>query len=133
MSQKRKRESSREIPADLLIPERELPLSYVDRLVQNPQDQHVNSSTASFLLRVVDSLTDHILQMVCTEVNNNQSMLFNRQDAERAASKNGAPQRATGRNGAPQRAADRNGASQRHSRDSAFTLSDRMPGSRRKG
>ncbi|KAF6390153.1 hypothetical protein mRhiFer1_006624 [Rhinolophus ferrumequinum] len=133
MSQKRNSESSCEIPADLLIPEGELALSFVDRLVQNPQNQHVNSSTASFLLRMVDSLTDHILQMVCTEVNNNRSMLLNCEDAERAAGSNGAPQRATGSDRALQRAAGRNGAPQRHSRDSAFNLLDRMPGSRRKG
>ncbi|KAM5197143.1 huntingtin-interacting protein M [Hipposideros larvatus] len=112
MSQKQNKEHSDENPDHLLIPESDLPLSFIDRLLPNPEGQPRNSSAANALLTMVDSLTDYILQMVSAEANNRNRQL-NPQDAQRAAGRNGVPQR--------------------YFPGSAFSLFDKMLGSRRKG
>uniref|UniRef100_A0A452US84 Huntingtin-interacting protein M n=1 Tax=Ursus maritimus TaxID=29073 RepID=A0A452US84_URSMA len=97
------------------VPRTELqfPVSYVDRLLQENQYNHrLSSSTTDFLLTMFDHLTDYILDLVGTEANNS-NMPTAPQDVERAMDSSGEPYH--------------------RSKDTAFTLFDEMPGSRRNG
>ncbi|XP_032282383.1 huntingtin-interacting protein M [Halichoerus grypus] len=113
MSAKKSCESSNQTQAHLITTELQFPVSYVDRLLQEDQYTHYpTSSTADFLLAMLDHLTDYILDVVSTEANNSNMQT--------------APQEV-------QRAADSNGEPYRRLNDTAFTLFDAMPGSRRNG
>ncbi|XP_039738838.1 huntingtin-interacting protein M [Pteropus medius] len=112
MSQKRSHESSNEAPAHILTTELEYPLSYLDRLLQNGEhNRSVSSSTVDFLMMMLDYLTDYIIEMVAIEACNGGLQIYP-QEAERAAN---------------------NGERHNRMKDTAFTLFDQIPGSRRKG
>ncbi|XP_070461519.1 huntingtin-interacting protein M [Equus przewalskii] len=109
MSEKQNHDSSYQTQAHL--PTAELPVSYLDRLLQKDQyAQHQRSSTEVFLFAMVDYLTDYILEKVSAEVSNGGIIP---QDVEGAVDNNGAPRRQL--------------------RNSAFTLFGEMPGARRSG
>ncbi|XP_006744929.1 huntingtin-interacting protein M [Leptonychotes weddellii] len=113
MSAKKSYESSNQTQAHLITTELQFPLSYVDRLVQEDQYTHcLSSSTTDFLLTMLDYLTDYILDLVSTEANNS-NMQTAPQEVERAVDSNGEPYHRL--------------------KDTAFTLFDEMPGSRRNG
>ncbi|XP_025713569.1 huntingtin-interacting protein M [Callorhinus ursinus] len=111
MSAKKSHESSHQTQARL-ITELQFPVSYVDRLLQEDQYTHRLSSTTDFLLAMLDYLTDYILDLVGTEANNS-NMQTAPQEVERAVDSNGEPYHRL--------------------KDTAFTLFDEMPGSRRNG
>ncbi|XP_004754941.1 huntingtin-interacting protein M [Mustela lutreola] len=113
MSGKKNHGSSHQTQAHLITTELRFPVSYVDRLLQEDQYTHrLSSSTTDFLLAMLDYLTDYILDLVGTEANNN-NMVTAPQDVERAVNSGGDPHP--------------------HLKDTAFTLFDEMPGSRRNG
>ncbi|XP_045631622.1 huntingtin-interacting protein M [Ursus americanus] len=113
MSGKKSHESSYQTQAHLITAELQFPVSYVDRLLQENQYNHrLSSSTTDFLLTMFDYLTDYILDLVGTEANNS-NMPTAPQDVERAMDSSGEPYH--------------------RSKDTAFTLFDEMPGSRRNG
>ncbi|KAM8896123.1 huntingtin-interacting protein M [Lycaon pictus] len=113
MSGNKNHESSNQTQAHLVTTELQFPVSYVDRLLQEDQRTHCLSSTSTeFLLAMLDSLTDYILERVGTEANNN-NMQTAPQDVERAVGSNREPQQCL--------------------KDTAFTLFDEMPRSRRNG
>ncbi|XP_004399770.1 PREDICTED: huntingtin-interacting protein M [Odobenus rosmarus divergens] len=112
MSAKKSHESSYQTQARL-ITELQFPVSYVDRFLQEDQYTHrLSSSTTDFLLAMLDYLTDYILDLVGAEANNS-NMQTAPQEVERAVDSNGEPYH--------------------HLKDTAFTLFDEMPGSRRNG
>ncbi|XP_012497535.1 PREDICTED: huntingtin-interacting protein M [Propithecus coquereli] len=63
--------------------ELQLPLSFVDRLLQGEQyEQRVTSTRTDFLLAVLDCFVDYILEMVGSEARNG-TMNSNSQEGER--------------------------------------------------
>lgn len=112
MSQNQGCDSPSEPPDDLLTAELQSPLTYVDRLLlQNDQQSQQPSAGADDLLQVMlDTLTDYIVEMVGMEVNNALAQTTG-PGAEGAASSDGAPRRRL--------------------RETAFALFEQMPASRR--
>uniref|UniRef100_A0A8C3YJV1 Histone H2A n=1 Tax=Catagonus wagneri TaxID=51154 RepID=A0A8C3YJV1_9CETA len=109
MSEKQSHEGSYEAPA--IPPEPQFPVSFVDHLLLEDLYVHTLSSSAvDFLLSMLDYLTDYVLDQVGTEANNSR-MQMTPQDVERAVDNNAEPQCQL--------------------KDTAFTLFDEMPGSRR--
>lgn len=112
MSQKQNNESSYKTPAYPSKPELYLPLSFMDRLIQDQHSEHGSSSTNDFLMTMLDCMTDYIVQKVCNDLNK-ENMQLTSQDEGKAADSNGGPNR--------------------NIQNEDFTPFDQMPGSRRKG
>lgn len=115
MSQNQRPVNSSKTADHDLTAELQSPLTYVDRLLQNNQQNEDQGSRADDLFMVMlDSLTDYIVEMVGMEANNQSaasapSVPTTEPGAERAANDNEEPR----------------------SRDAAFTLFDQKRGSRR--
>ncbi|XP_059536189.1 huntingtin-interacting protein M-like [Myotis daubentonii] len=125
MSQNQSPANSTKTPDHDLTAELQSPLTYVDRLLQNNQQNQDQSSGANDLVMVMlDSLTDYIVEMVGMEVNN--------QRAASAASAPSAPSVRSAPTAQPEaeRAANSHEVPPRY-RDAAFTLFDPKRASRR--
>ncbi|EPQ19237.1 hypothetical protein D623_10004892 [Myotis brandtii] len=121
MSQNQSPANSSKTPDHVLTAELQSPLTYVDRLLQNNQQNQDQSSRADDLVMVMlDSLTDYIVEMAGMEANNRSapsapsapcvpSAPTTEPEAERAANSNEVPR----------------------CRDAAFTLFDQKRASRR--
>uniref|UniRef100_A0A8D0UN23 Uncharacterized protein n=1 Tax=Sus scrofa TaxID=9823 RepID=A0A8D0UN23_PIG len=113
MSGKQSPEGSYEAPTHLTTTEPQVPVSFVDHLLQEDQYVHtLSSSTTHFLFSVLEYLTDYILDLVDTKANTGR-MQMTPQDVGRAVDSNAEPHRQV--------------------KDTAFALFDEMPGSRRNG
>ncbi|XP_059536185.1 huntingtin-interacting protein M-like [Myotis daubentonii] len=122
MSQNQSPANSTKTPDHDLTAELQSPLTYVDRLLQNNQQNQDQSSGANDLVMVMlDSLTDYIVEMVGMEVNN-----------QRAPSAPSAPRVPSAPTAEPEaeRAANSHEVPPRY-RDAAFTLFDPKRASRR--
>ncbi|XP_059536183.1 huntingtin-interacting protein M-like [Myotis daubentonii] len=122
MSQNQSPANSTKTPDHDLTAELQSPLTYVDRLLQNNQQNQDQSSGANDLVMVMlDSLTDYIVEMVGMEVNN-----------QRAPSAPSAPSVPSAPTAEPEaeRAANSHEVPPRY-RDAAFTLFDPKRASRR--
>ncbi|XP_059536182.1 huntingtin-interacting protein M-like [Myotis daubentonii] len=122
MSQNQSPANSTKTPDHDLTAELQSPLTYVDRLLQNNQQNQDQSSGANDLVMVMlDSLTDYIVEMVGMEVNN-----------QRAASAPSATSVRSAQTAQPEaeRAANSHEVPPRY-RDAAFTLFDPKRASRR--
>ncbi|KAG8511850.1 Huntingtin-interacting protein M [Galemys pyrenaicus] len=95
----------------MLTAELHCPVSFVDRfLKENQYPQRLNSSSSDFHLTMLDHLTDYILEMVGNEVNSGLQLIA--QDAV-----------GPGNNREPHGLL----------KNSAFSLFDQIPGSRKSG
>lgn len=122
MSQNQSPANSSKTPDHVLTAELQSPLTYVDRLLQNNQQNQDQSSRADDLVMVMlDTLTDYIVEMVGMEANN--------QSAPHAPSAPSVPS-------APTTEPEAEGPANsnevpRCRRDAAFTLFDQKRSSRR--
>ncbi|PNJ69736.1 huntingtin-interacting protein M [Pongo pygmaeus] len=72
--------------------ELQVPMSFVDRVVQDERDaQSQSSSTINTLLTLLDCLADYIMERVGLEASNNGSMRNTSQDGEREVDNNREP------------------------------------------
>ncbi|XP_059535596.1 huntingtin-interacting protein M-like [Myotis daubentonii] len=121
MSQNQSPANSTKTPGHDLTAELQSPLTYVDRLLQNNQQNQDQGSGANDLVMVMlDSLTDYIVEMVGMEVNN-----------QRAPSAPSAPSVPSAPTAEPEAERAANSHEVPRYRDAAFTLFDPKRASRR--
>ncbi|XP_005414881.1 PREDICTED: huntingtin-interacting protein M [Chinchilla lanigera] len=69
-------------------PEEQFPVAHIYCILPEEYNPALSSTTYDFLHAMVDSLTDYVLKLVCSEGNNNVGMPANAEDGETEADNN---------------------------------------------